>query len=69
MGTSKEIIVWGKPLDTDSLDNSSSIYLKGLTQEKPTVEWLWEEMDRVWLDKGLDNKKDLRVLFSPSLDS
>jgi len=61
MGTSKEIIVWGKPLDTDSLDNSSSIYLKGLTQEKPTVEWLWEEMDRVWLDKGLDNKKDFAI--------
>lgn len=59
MGTSKKIILWGKPLDNGALYNNSSRYLEGLPQEKPTVEWLWQEMNRIWIDKGLDNRKNL----------
>ena len=61
MSKSSRTQVLGKLIDTDTLDDNSSIYLKGLPQEKPTVEWLWQEMDRIWIDKGLDNRKKLAV--------
>ena len=59
MSKSSRTQVLGKLIDIDTLDNNSSIYLKGLPQEKPTVEWLWQEMDRIWVDKGLDNSEKL----------
>ena len=59
MSISSRTQVWGKLIDINTLDDYSSVYLKGLPEEKPTVEWLWQEIDRIWIDKGLDNSKKL----------
>lgn len=59
MSISSRKQVLGKLIDIDTPDDNLSIYLKGLPEEKPTVEWLWQEMDRIWIDKGLNNSKKL----------
>ena len=50
---------WGLRLDISNMDNFSAEYLKDLPEEVPSVQWVWGEMDRVWDDAGLDNKKNI----------
>lgn len=53
------INVWEEVVNTESLDEYSKDYLKTLPEKTPTVEWLWQEMNRIWIDKGLDNSEKL----------
>ncbi|MCX2497645.1 class I SAM-dependent methyltransferase [Plesiomonas shigelloides] len=47
--------IWGLQVETGSLTESQKDYLKSLPEEYPSVEWVWEEMDRVWNLFDLDN--------------
>ena len=52
-----QINIWGLTLDGDSLTESQKKYIEFLPKDVPSVEWVWAEMDRVWDECGLDNKK------------
>lgn len=56
-----DLNIWGQHLKGDCLEKDFIIYFQSLPQEKPTVEWLWQEIDRIWIDKDLDNKKDFAI--------
>ncbi|MEF1290872.1 methyltransferase domain-containing protein [Vibrio sp. M260118] len=49
--------LWG--FDLGRIDCSSTKYIKSLPKNIPTVEWLWDEMDRIWDELELDNTKRL----------
>ncbi|CAA9889563.1 conserved hypothetical protein [Candidatus Methylobacter favarea] len=51
------ILIWGYSVPSTWLSQAETDYLKGLPQELPTVEWVWEEMDRVWHELNLDNRR------------
>lgn len=53
------VTVWNTPVPTSWLSNDSEAYLKGLPEHLPSVDWVWKEMDRVWLSYGLDNQAPL----------
>lgn len=52
-----QINIWGLTLEVDSLTDSQQKYIESLPKNVPSVEWVWDEMDRVWDELGLDNKK------------
>lgn len=52
-----QINIWGLELDSESLTESQQKYIESLPKAVPTVEWVWGEMDRVWDECGLSNKK------------
>ncbi|MFZ2171101.1 MAG: hypothetical protein WAW61_15870, partial [Methylococcaceae bacterium] len=54
-----EISVYGYKVPLGWLSQAEADYLIGLPQELPTVEWVWEEMDRVWFHFNLDNRHPL----------
>lgn len=47
----KNIInIWGYCVPAEALDASTKEYLNALPEERPSVQWVWIEMDRVWDD-------------------
>ncbi|MFC5300303.1 class I SAM-dependent methyltransferase [Azospira restricta] len=50
------IAVWGFRLPAHLLGASDRKYLASLPLELPSIEWLWSEMDRIWVAYGLNNK-------------
>ena len=56
-----EIMLWGVPLPTEVLSQSDVDYLEIIARmERPPVDWIWQEMDRVWDALGLDNSRALQ---------
>lgn len=53
------LFLWGFEVPLGHLNDFEINYLRNLPQNLPTVQWIWEEMDRIWDSFGLDNKKDL----------
>lgn len=55
-----EIVMWGIPLRVDQLPEKDLEYLRMVAaRERPSVEWVWEELDRIWDMLALDNSKAL----------
>lgn len=52
--------IWNNEISTVHLTEESISYLKSLPKELPKVEWVWEEMDRVWDSLQLDNRKSFK---------
>lgn len=56
----KELLLWGVRLPVESLAQADIDYLEDVARvERPPVEWVWQEMDRVWDALALDNSKPL----------
>lgn len=56
----KSIHAWcAEALQTDLFSDIELHYLQSLPDKVPPVEWVWNEMDKVWLKLGLDNSKPL----------
>jgi 2-polyprenyl-3-methyl-5-hydroxy-6-metoxy-1,4-benzoquinol methylase len=53
------ISIWGYSMPQSWLSQDEAGYLDGLPKILPTVEWVWEEMDRVWRQLDLDNSHPL----------
>ncbi len=53
------IQVWGHEVPRAWLSRREADYLAGLPRDLPAVEWVWAEMDRVWRERGLDNRRPL----------
>ncbi len=54
------IEIWGYSIPEACLSQIETDYLLNLPTVLPTLEWVWQEMDRVWLQFGLDNKRALK---------
>ena len=48
--------IWGFDVPVVSLTKQQIDYLQALPKSRPTVEWVWREMDRVWNEMGLNNR-------------
>ena len=56
----KEIMLWGERLPVEALPQADIEYLIDIAKmERPTVAWMWQEMDRVWDALVLDNASAL----------
>jgi len=56
----KEIMLWGERLPVEALPLADIEYLVNIAKmERPAVEWIWQEMDRVWDALALDNASAL----------
>lgn len=57
--------IWGYRLPVDLLDARTREYLCALPEVRPPVQWVWQEMDRVWDEILLLPKveRDTRVFF------
>ena len=56
-----DIRLWGIPLPFNILSLGDIAYLEGVSRmERPSVEWIWQEMDRIWDALGLDNRVALQ---------
>jgi len=56
----KEIMLWGERLPVEALPQADIEYLVNIAKmERPAVEWVWQEMDRVWDALALDNASAL----------
>ena len=53
------VTVWGYEIPIQWLSAKEVGYLNSLPKSLPDVRWVWEEMDRVWDEYGLNNKKKL----------
>jgi 2-polyprenyl-3-methyl-5-hydroxy-6-metoxy-1,4-benzoquinol methylase len=49
--------IWGITVDSETLTLQQNKYVDSLPKNIPSVEWVWEEMDRVWNLCGLYNDK------------
>lgn len=49
--------LWG--VEIEYVNDDEQRYLGTLPHKVPTVEWLWMEMDRIWVEIGLNNRKPL----------
>ena len=56
---SNKVVLWGVELPRDCLSSFEIDYLASLPDSVPTVDWVWQEMDRVWNGFGLDNRAAL----------
>lgn len=57
----QEVVIWGVSLPTVALQQADINYLgKVASLERPPVEWMWQEMDRVWDALGLENRVALQ---------
>ena len=54
-----DISIWGYDFSRGWLSQTEAEYLVGLPQSLPTVEWVWQEMDRIWHHFRLDNFQPL----------
>jgi len=51
-----DIDIWGVCLPRVALSSADISYLEKISQMNvPSVQWIWQEMDRVWDELGLDN--------------
>jgi 2-polyprenyl-3-methyl-5-hydroxy-6-metoxy-1,4-benzoquinol methylase len=50
------IQVWGVTLDASLLSEKEIHYIQTLPKEIPDMQWVCNELDRVWFSMGLDNK-------------
>lgn len=55
-----DVPVWGFLVPREWLSQAEVDYLSALPKNLPTVEWVWEEMDRVWAEYELDNTRALK---------
>jgi len=57
--------IWGYCIPTDLLDEEAIRYLAALPKHKPTVLWVWQEMDRLWneIAQRPECKADIHKLF------
>lgn len=56
-----EIMLWGVRLPVEVLQQADIEYLNSIPKmERPSIEWMWQEMDRVWGVLGLDNSVALQ---------
>jgi len=56
-----DIRLWGISLPFNILSLGDIAYLEGVSRmERPSVEWIWQEMDRIWDALGLDNRVALQ---------
>lgn len=56
---SNELDIWGFKIPTRYLSKEEINYLQGLPPDTPNVQWLCDELNRVWSSLGLNNRKDL----------
>jgi 2-polyprenyl-6-hydroxyphenyl methylase/3-demethylubiquinone-9 3-methyltransferase len=49
------MLIWGINIPNDVLASDSLEYLRSLPANLPAVEWVWQEMDRVWFQIGLNH--------------
>ena len=54
-----DITIWGYSFPTGWLMEHEVDYLSKLPGSRPSVEWVWAELDRVWVELDLDNSKPL----------
>lgn len=54
-----QINIWNLILKSEFLSDFEKGYIEALPKNRPNVEWIWKEMDRVWDLYGLDNKKPI----------
>lgn len=55
------MVIWGINIPEEVLDPDSRGYLRSLPVDRPAVEWVWQEMDRVWNLLGLRNTLPLSL--------
>lgn len=55
------MLIWGINIPDDVLDLDCMAYLRSLPVNLPTVEWVWQEMDKVWNEIGLKNTLPLSL--------
>jgi 2-polyprenyl-3-methyl-5-hydroxy-6-metoxy-1,4-benzoquinol methylase len=51
--------IWGVAIPAAALSAAELDYLTGLPENVPSHEWLCAEIDRVWQEFGLDNRRSL----------
>lgn len=56
---SNDFMLWGVALPGNCLSSFEIDYLASLPDSIPSVEWVWQEMDRVWKGFRLDNRVSL----------
>jgi 2-polyprenyl-3-methyl-5-hydroxy-6-metoxy-1,4-benzoquinol methylase len=59
MASAEVLNVWGTALRADALTDTEIHYLSSLPQQLPPVQWVWAELDRVWRELRLDNRRPL----------
>ena len=52
--------IWGIQLQKKWLSESELNYLNNLPKERPNVEWIWKEMDRIWDELNLNNQQQFK---------
>ena len=58
-GEMTTLSVWGYPVPRAWLSEVEANYLNSLPKTLPSLEWVWKEMDRVWRELGLVNRRPL----------
>lgn len=59
--STQDVVIWGVSLPLVALQEGDINYLKRVVSlNRPSVEWMWHEMDRVWDAFGLDNRVTLK---------
>jgi len=51
--------IWGIEIELDYLNEKEKEYILNLSKDLPSIKWVWKEMNRIWDELGLDNKKEL----------
>jgi 2-polyprenyl-6-hydroxyphenyl methylase/3-demethylubiquinone-9 3-methyltransferase len=46
--TTESFDLWGFHISSNLIDTNTRTYLLSLPKARPTVQWVWREMDRVW---------------------
>src|SRR5690348_3323175 len=62
MGTANitdAVTLWGIEIGRLDVDSNVAAYILTLPKDRPSVQWLWGEMDRIWNGFGLDNNRPL----------
>lgn len=57
--------IWGYQVPLDLLSTDTREYLFALPADRPSVQWIWREMDRIWDETLLrpEARHDRRILF------
>ena len=55
-----DISIWGYSIPCECLSVAEAIYLRDMPLDLPTVDWVCEELDRIWNEFGLDNRSELQ---------
>ncbi len=56
----KEINIWNFKIPYVNVSSYETSYFRAMPSATPTVEWVWQEMDRVWDSFNMDNTKPLQ---------